>query len=76
MSDEADSRPICTAKAIIGTRGFFYPTHVVPTIIKRFRVPLLRLPETYLRLFQPMRMAAVTRGISMIRRQHQIPSRR
>jgi hypothetical protein len=69
MSDEAEPRPICAGKAIIDTRGFFYMPHVLPTIFERRFVPVLRLPETHLRLFEPMAVSAVTRGVSMIRRQ-------
>jgi hypothetical protein len=75
MSDEAEPRPICTAKPIVDTRGFFYMPYVLPTIFECRLVPLLRRPEAHLRLFEPMSVSAVTRGVSMIRRQDQVPSR-
>jgi len=75
MSDEAEPSPICAAKAIVDTRGFCDMSHVLPTIFEGRLVPVVWLPETYLRLFEPMSVSPVTRGVSMIRRQNQVRSR-
>jgi hypothetical protein len=74
MSDEAETRPICAAKAIVDSRGFHYMPHVLPTIFECRLVPVVWLPETYLRLLEPMSVSPVARGVSMIRRQDQVRS--